>query len=238
MALFELLQKKGPARPHGISVPVGFEALADALRYQGAVIAATQEIGRHAAANGATLDDVLMDVALTYRAMPGPDEPPFEVVRALATSWADASLRYLHAVSCEDPLTGLSSLAHLRSKLTEIYRESDRSGSDVVPSHALVVVELDPEWRPESHFDKVLRLVDVAECIRRVYTGGESIGRLAPSRAVAVVRRDERLGASVTTLRALLEEWTEESGLNTRVWIEGLPASRESSDTLLDELAR
>ncbi|MEP6667490.1 MAG: hypothetical protein ABJA81_13670, partial [Nocardioidaceae bacterium] len=99
-------------------------------------------------------------------------------------------------------------------------------------------VELDPDWRPASHFDKVLRLVDIAECMRRVFTGGESVGRLAASRAVAVVRRDEQMGSNVTALRGLLQDWAADGGLATRVWIEGLPASRDASDVLLDELAR
>ena len=236
MVLFDLLQKKGNGRS-AMTTPTGFEPLADALRYNGAVIAAAQEIGRVAAGDGATLDDVLTDVALTYRSVTNAGEPAFEVVRAVSTAWADASLRFLHAVSCEDPLTGLASLAHLRSKILEGYREQTRRG-EASATHALVVVEVDPSWAPASHFDRVLRLVDVAECMRRVYTGDEAIGRLTTSRAAAVVRRDERLGANVTTLRNLLQDWQAEGGVATRVWIEGLPNTADAADVVLDELAR
>lgn len=237
MVLFDVLQKKGSSRPSTPSVPPGFEPMADALRYQGAVIAAAQEIGRQAAGDGASLDDVLTDVALTYQSVSGAGEPAFEVARAVSTAWADASLRFLHAVSCEDPLTGLASLAHLRSKILETYREQAKSGA-TTPSHAFVVVEIDPGWEPASHFDKMLRLVDIAECMRRVYTGDESIGRLTASRAVAVVRRDDRLGPSVAALRELLRDWHAEVGVATRVWIEGLPNGQQAADVVLDELAR
>lgn len=236
MVLFDLMQKKGSDRST-TKVPAGFEPLADALRYSGAVIAAAQEIGRQASGDGATLDDVLTDVSLTYRSVCGAGEPAFEVVRAVSTSWADASLRYLHAVSCEDPLTGLASMAHLRSKILEGYRGQARRGEQTA-THALVVVEVDASWAPASHFDRVLRLVDVAQCMRRVYTGDESIGRLSASRAAAVVRRDERLGSSVTALRGLLQDWQDEGGVATRVWIEGLPSASASADVVLDELAR
>jgi hypothetical protein len=236
MVLFDLLQKKGPGRS-AVTIPAGFEPLADALRYNGAVIAAAHEIGRLTAGDGASLDDVLTDVALTYQCVSGAGEPGFEVVRAVSTAWADASLRFLHSVSCEDPLTGLASLAHLRSKVLENYREQTRRG-ETTASHALVVVELDPSWVPASHFDRILRLVDVAEGMRRVYDGDETIGRLSVSRAAAVVRRDDRLGSSVTALRGLLTSWHDEGGVATKVWIEGLPATAESADVVLDELAR
>ena len=235
MVLFDLLQKKGSPRS-AVTIPAGFEPLADALRYNGAVIAAAHEIGRITAGDGATLDDVLTDVAITYQCVAS-GEPGFEVVRAVSTAWADASLRFLHAVSCEDPLTGLASLAHVRSKLLENYREQARCG-ETTASHALVVVELDPSWVPASHFDRVLRLVDIAECLRRVYDGDETIARLTVSRAAAVVRRDDRLGSSVTTLRSLLTDWHDEGGVATKVWIEGLPPAAESADVVLDELAR
>ncbi len=235
MVLFDLLQKKGSGGPV-VTVPPGFEPLADALRYNGAVIAAAQEIGRLSAGDGASLDDVLTDVAMTYQSVAGAGEPAFEVVRAVSTAWADASLRFLHAVSCEDPLTGLASLAHLRSKILEAYREQARRG-DTTTSHALVVVDIDPS-SAVSHFDKMLRLVAVADSMRRVYAGEESIGRLTTTRAAAVVRRDERLGSSVTALTELLQSWQDEGGVATKVWIEGLPNSPESADVVLDELAR
>jgi hypothetical protein len=146
-------------------------------------------------------------------------------------------LRFLHGVSCEDPLTGLASLAHLRSRVVDTYREQARVGAGA-STHALVVVEVLGGQPTASQFDKVLRLVDVAECLRMVYPGDETIGRLTPSRAAAVVRRDDRLGTSLTTLRELLADWQADGGVPSRVWIEGLPSTPESADIVLDELAR
>ena len=51
--------------------------------------------------------------------------PAFEAAEALSVAWSDATLEYLHDLSCEDPLTGLASLAHVRTRLDEIYREAE-----------------------------------------------------------------------------------------------------------------
>ena len=53
-------------------------------------------------------------------------------------------------LSCEDPLTGLASLAHLRTRLAEIYRGAELTTSAIAGSHALVVVELPASGEPPA----------------------------------------------------------------------------------------
>jgi hypothetical protein len=220
-------------------VPAGFEPLFDALEDDAPVLGVVEEIGRSAAAEGAALDDVLSSLAVTYRASGDiVNEPPFEVVRALAGAWADSSLRFLHSVSCEDPLTGLASLAHVRTRMSEVYRESDRLAVLPTSTHALLVVQMHWPDAVTTTFDRLLRLIDVAEMLRSVYTGDEVVGQVTGSRAVALVRRDETIGQSVSSLLALLQEWEQRTGVVTRLWIEGLPASQLAGEALLDELAR
>ena len=224
-------------------VPHRFEALLDALLHEGNVEAVCGEIGCAVASDGAALEECLEALRKTYAVAKG-QEPSFAACRALTISWSEASLQYLHALSCEDPLTGLTSLAHIRSRLAEIYREADREGSNVASSHALVVVEVcvRAEAAPElsHHFDRVLRIAGVAECVRAVYSGGETLGRLGQDRAVAVVRRDDGLGAALAVLRRLLEDWAahETAQPRTRVWVEALPVDNDAAGRLLDELAR
>jgi hypothetical protein len=219
-------------------VPAGYEPLFDALEDAAPLLGVVEELGRSAAAEGTALDDVLAGVAATYRASGDiVTEPPFEVVRALAGAWADSSLRFLHSVSCEDPLTGLASLAHVRTRMSEVYRESSRHGSVPTATHALLVVQL--HW-PDAvtTFDRLLRLIDVAEILRSVYTGDEVVGQLTGSRVVALVRRDNTIGNSVSSLLGLLQDWEQRTGVVTRLWIEGLPASQLAGEALLDVLAR
>src|SRR5262245_4520838 len=106
------------------TVPRGFDPVADALLDQGDVEAAAVETGRDLAADGVPLDEVLSDLEAIYAAA-GLGGPDFPVVRALSLSWTEVSLRYLHAQSCDDPLTGLASLPHLRSRLDEVYRDAE-----------------------------------------------------------------------------------------------------------------
>jgi GGDEF domain-containing protein len=167
-------------------------------------------------------------------------EPDVASVEALSVAWSEATLEFLHGLSCEDPLTGLASFAHLRARLDEMYREADQTGEAVSATHALVVVEMaaaDLRRRAQHQFTRALHLVQIARMVRAVFAGGETIGRLSPDRAVVVVRRLPQLGASVAMLRELLDD-LDLGATEVRVWIEGLPASPESATSLLDELSR
>jgi hypothetical protein len=220
-------------------VPAGFEPLFDALDDGGSLLGVVEEIGRSAAAEGIALDDVLANIAVTYQVIGEiVDEPPFEVVRAVAGAWADSSLRFLHSVSCEDPQTGHASLAHMRTRMSEVYRDTDRRGIVPTSSHALLVVQLHWPDTATTTFDRLLRLIDVAEILRSVYAGDEVVGQLTASRAAVLVRRDDTIGQSVSSLLGLLQEWEQRTGVVTRLWIEGLPATQLAGEALLDELAR
>jgi hypothetical protein len=213
-------------------------AIAEALRDGADVVPASDEVGRKLAADGVSLLEALDGLSALYRSIAG-GEPAFDAVRALSSSWAEASLVYLHSLSCEDPLTGLSSLSHLRSRLSELYREAEFRGTSVPQTHALVVVEpLNPPGT--SPFDRELRLVDVAECLRIVFYGGDVLGRVGSHRAAALVGREPNLPEQVETVRALITQWRLDTDVPqlARIWIEGLPNTDAMSGRVLDELAR
>jgi hypothetical protein len=224
-------------------LPLRFEAIAEALWLDGQpdadVIAACAVVGRDVARDGAALGEALSGLRTTYHLVRGCN-PAFEAAEALSVAWSDATLEYLHDLSCEDPLTGLASLAHVRTRLDEIYREAELTDVGVPGSHALVIVELCFRERtgvPGHHFTRALRLVQVTETIRAVWSGGQTIGRLGLDRAVAVVPRTVDLGTSVSLLRDFLGD-VDLGSADLRVWIEGLPGTAESASRLLDDLAR
>ncbi|MGH3476315.1 MAG: hypothetical protein ACRDQD_05700 [Nocardioidaceae bacterium] len=252
----DLVDRSTPSKPDESGsrpIPRGFEPVRDALLAGGDVQAAAVETGRDLAADGVALDELLSDLEATYAAV-GPAEPDYQVVRTLCVSWAEASLSYLHGLSCDDPLTGLASLPHLRSRLDEVYRDAERRGVRVQAECALVVVEADQVARradvgsepgsvPHSvtrRFGSALRMAEVADSLRAVFSGGETVARAGVHRAVALVRRHAELAAQVETLRVLLQSRSAASndGGEQRVWIEGLPSTHESASLLLDELAR
>jgi GGDEF domain-containing protein len=221
------------------ALPMRFEAVGEALVSDADVIAACAVVGRDVARDGAALGEALSGLRTTYQLVLE-EQPAFDATEALSVAWSDATLEYLHDLSCEDPLTGLASLAHVRTRLDEVYRESELTDVGVAGSHALVIVELcfrQPVGVPGHHFTRALRLVQVTEAMRAVYSGGQTLGRLGLDRAVAVVPRTVDLGTSVALLRDFLAD-LDLGDAEVRVWIEGLPSSAGSATRLLDELAR
>jgi hypothetical protein len=220
------------------AVPRRFEAVAEALAAHTDVVAACSVVGRDVVGDGAALAEALEDLRSTYRLVRG-TPPALRVVEALAVAWSEATLEYLHDLSCEDPLTGLGSLAHVRSRVGELYREADLSDLPVPGSHALVLVELRLGGRGDlmGPFTRAMRLAQVAEAMRAVFCGGQTLGRLGPDRAVALVARTPDLAVSVGLLRELLCD-LELDDTGVRVWVEGLPADPDATGGLLDELAR
>ena len=223
-------------------VPARYESLADALLLGNDVATVCTEIGSAVAQDGVSLHEAMDALRDTYAMCTG-EEPAYEAARSLALGWSEASLQYLHGLSCEDPLTGLASLAHVRSRLDEIYREAERRGYEVVTTYALVIVELIQQGHDgvaAHRFDRILEFAAAAECLRAVFSGGETLGRLGLHRAVAVVPRAAAVGGLVPTLRSLLAEWGSQAGasLAARVWIERLPANNDAAGRLLAELAR
>lgn len=261
MAMFStLVFRRGPASlasargtdlPERIrrELPMHFEAVGEAL-WLGAgetvlmastsdVIGACTVVGRDVARDGAALGEALSGLRTTYRLVLG-TPPDFEATEALSVAWSEATLAYLHDLSCEDPLTGLASLAHVRTRLDELYRDADLTDVPVSGSHALVVVELcfrGPTHVPGHTFTRALRLVQVTESLRAVWSGGQTLGRLGLDRAVAMVPRSTDLGLSVSLLRDFLSD-LDLGETDVRVWIEGLPGSAESARLLLGELVR
>ena len=222
-----------------LSLPLRFEAVAEALASGSDAAGACSVVGRDVARDGAALAEALSGLRRTYQLVLG-TTPTFEATEALSVAWSDATLEYLHDLSCEDPLTGLASLAHVRSRLGEIYREAELTDVQVSRSHALVIVELvfrSAFGEPGHHFTRAMRLVQVTEALRAVFSGGQTLGRLGLDRAVAIVPRTADLGVSVALLREFIAD-LDLGNADVRVWIEGLPTSPDSATLLLDDLAR
>jgi hypothetical protein len=235
------VQTPGRELPEAVrqALPMRFEAVGEALVSGTDATAACAVVGRDVARDGAALGEALSGLRTTFQLVLG-TQPGFEATEALSVAWSEATLQYLHDLSCEDPLTGLASLAHVRTRLSEIYREAELDDVSVQASHALVIVEMRLPGRgrtPDHHFTRAMRMVQITAAIRAVYAGGQTIGRLGLERAVAVVPRSADLGVSVALLRDFLAD-LDLGTADVRVWIEGLPVSPDSATRLLDDLAR
>ena len=213
------------------ALPPHFEAVGEALASGPGTVVACEVAGAVLARDGLSLAESLDGLATTTRLVRG-TEPDHETTRALAVAWSDAVLGYVHDQACDDPLTGLASLAHLRSRISEVYRGERRDGTPAGDSHALVVVSAAPG---RDVLTRAMQVATLGETTRAVFAGPETIGHVGPGRLVVLADRDARIGRRVGLLRRMLDGG---SLASARVWIEGLPDSDGAAGRLLDELAR
>jgi hypothetical protein len=220
-------------------LPARFAAVGERLAAGLDASAACAMVGREMARDGADLGEALDGLRTTCARVLG-GEPDFRAVRALSVAWSEETLGYLHQLSCENPLTGLASLAHLRARLSEVYRGAEHGKTSPATSHALVVLDLPALARPsawEAAFESTMRVVRLAEGARLAFPGGETICQASSSRVVVLAQRGDRLAARVGLLRDLVEDLAPDAG-RARVWIEGLPSTNHGAGLLLDEVAR
>jgi hypothetical protein len=242
-AQVEVAPGVGPVPDLQALVPARFEAVAERLAAGQDASVACSRVGRLTARDGADLGEALDGLRTTYARVQG-GEPGFRALRALCQAWSEETLGYLHQLSCEDPLTGLASLAHLRARLSEVHRGTEQGGESMTTSHALVVLDLPLPVMASAGtaagndpFEAALRLVRVARIARLVFPGEETICQASSRRLVVMVARDTRLARRVGLLRDLVEDLDPQPG-RARVWIEGLPSSEDGVALLLDEVAR
>jgi hypothetical protein len=214
-----------------------FEAVGEALAAGAMSVEACWVVGRAQAELGSSLGESLEGLRATTQLVAARD-PLFEESHALALAWSESVLGYLHGLSCADPLTGLSTHAHLRERIAELYRnavadsldalDTYDAASSVSRSHALVVTDAGGVLDPLA---AARRLTLLGQAARTVFSG-ETVGQVGHRKVVVVARRTENLAERVSLLRRMVTRQAE------RVWIEGLPGSDASAASLLDELAR
>lgn len=218
-------------------LPTRFEAVGEALASGRDAGVACALVGRELARDGADLGEALLALRSTCAQVLDQD-PDFETTHALSVAWGEETLGYLHQLSCEDPLTGLATLAHVRARLSEIYRGTEQAGGAASSAYALVVIDLGVVCADSTEFvfGQALRLARLTELARLVFPGSETIGVLRRTRLVVVTARTSRLGGLVAALRVLVVEAQPDARI--RVWIEGLPSRISAASVLLDELSR
>ena len=223
-----------PAQRGGL--PRHFEAVAEALAAQRDPAPACAVAGGTLAADGASLNEALSALRATYASL-GLGEPTFAAAEALSLAWSEETLAFIGEISCEDPLTGLASAAHLRARIAEVYRAARVGNVPVRRSHALLVVDLALRSArgPADPFDQALRVAGAAEVVRDGFPGGETLARVGRDKVVVLTRREPGLGPAVTALRSTLHE----AGVapEARLWIEGLPPDAAGAVKVLGGLA-
>lgn len=184
-------------------------------------------VGARAAQMGVPLHEVMDHVERAH----APDEPSFATVRAAALAWVEEALMHQVDTSCEHPLTTLSTVPHVRSRLGDVYRGAERDDVRAADAYALVVVEL-PRLDHGNELEQELRALEVAEAMRMVYAGDETIAQLSPRR-FAVLAVIERTDAVTVRLLAMMLEQVLGDDSQVRLWVEHLPSSPDGIATML-----
>ena len=213
---------------------------------------ALSNLGRARAEAGAGLDETLTDLAALHAVLTSPESSsgliatdpeaaPTPLVRATALAWADASSGELRNAEATENLTSLATQAYLRTRLGEVYRQAERDGSAVPETHSLLAVTLD--LSAVLGWSRLMAMVLVADVLREVFDGGESIALLGPSVAVVLAPRDTPFGD-----RALTAGWQVGERLaadpqlasTRRPWVrvEKLPPTLHEARALLHRISR
>ncbi|MDR7086383.1 hypothetical protein J2X11_001222 [Aeromicrobium panaciterrae] len=184
-------------------------------------------VGARAAQMGVPLHEVMDHVERAH----APEEPPFATVRAAALAWVEEALVHQVDASCEHPLTALSTVPHVRSRLGDVYRGAERDGTRAADGYALVVVEL-PRLDPGNELEQELRSLEVAEAMRMVYAGDETIAQLSPRRFAALAGIERTDAVTVRLLAMMLEQVLGDES-QARLWVEHLPSTSDGIATML-----
>jgi GGDEF domain-containing protein len=208
-------------------------------------------LGRARALAGSGLGETLQDVAALHAVLAVPDHSdgmvaadpdamPAKLLRITALAWSDVLVRQLAHTEASDGLTGLASAAYLRARLREIYREATATGVEVRSRYVLVVMS--PDLGNATGWSKLAAVVLLADVLRAVFDGGQTLASAGPAVMVVLAERDDRLSERVESARQLA---TDRLGVDPRlrelcppsVWLETLPSSHPAACRLIAELA-
>jgi hypothetical protein len=200
--------------------------------------AAVADLGRARAEAGVGLSEALDDLYSLYRVLPC-GKPPPDVLRRLAEAWVAAGMDPYRATTCEDPLSGLTSPAYLRTRLAEVYRDAERSATAAPDTHALLVVRTQPPAGSAAQrgWDWMTYRLTLGDVVRSAFPGGETFTALSASTTVGLVLRDPAtLPPMLRGLDHQLRRYR--TTRNARIWLERLPSGVGYAYQLLCDLER
>jgi hypothetical protein len=226
----------GWATPGGWWTPA-IDAVVEAVLDDGDYRSACAELARQRALRGCSLAETIDDIGALFAAA-RLGTPPYEITRAVALAWAEAAQASIEAAGCVNATTGLGTAAHVEARLAEMYAEGRKYGYSPSETHSLVVVELSAVGQIGDPWDDALRISDVAECLRTVFDGGQTMGLTGPGRVVVIVPRAADLPRTIDGVRRMLHQWRRVGvgSPGALIWVESLPVGQVAAERLLSTL--
>ncbi len=225
----------GWAFPSDWYVPA-VDAVCEAIVADSDPWAAAERLGRSRAAAGVSLAEALVDVDGLATLVAGRYTDLLR--RAVSLGWADGMTAPPSTV--EEPLTGLVTPDYLRVRLGEVYRAMEVGGTCAARESALVVARLDLDG--QSGWQRTLPMILVADAMRLIFDGGQTLALLGESVAVALCERDAVLDRRARLLCSMVtSSIARDSQLvvpGPVVWVESLPERYGAALDLIAELGR
>jgi hypothetical protein len=212
------------------------DAVADAiLGDSGDARTACESLGRHRAASGVFLDEARADLMVAGMVAGLSSATTAELVDGLTLGWVDRTLDTFFTSACVDPVTELATLPYLMTRLSELYASGAARRVPVGDEYAFVVVRV---LMASDLMQSELQMAVVQGTLLAAFHAGETLARIGPSSAVAVVARAEpALGESLRVLRSELENARLADRVRrNRMWLERLPRERDSLPGLIRQL--
>ncbi len=192
---------------------------------------AVTELGSARGVAGFDLRETASDLDALAEVLPADEAQVADRATVAALSaWADAFIDRVHPPACVDAMTGLVTLAYLRVRLTEVYRECDARRARPSDTYALVVTG--PATRAPSPLARMAARLRAGRCIRDWFPGGESACHLDDARVAILSPQHEHLDGQANGLAMDLAGEGPAHFL-----IEPLPEDLESAQLRLDQLA-
>jgi hypothetical protein len=186
-------------------------------------------LGRARAKAGVGIAAAIADLAALYAVLDG-GSPPLHLVSSIAEGWAEEGLARESHGHCEDPLTGLTTVPYLRTRLAELYREADQLGISPAHTHRLIVISSLPRADPWHRMAGAIRL---GHDLRAAFPGGDTLSQVpGPGAGIALVQVRWDLPSRYTDLRHAMQVTC---GTQTRII--PLPARLSEALRLVEDLA-
>lgn len=190
-------------------------------------------LGRARAAQGVGAAEAVTDLFAFFGALGLP--APAQLVAAFVETWAEFAEGCEPGISCVDPGTGLSTWAHFRARIYELYAEDDAAAATArivamvrLPAGTASVNSL--SWNVQALVGQ--EVLDAFEGSPAVLSHtGATIAALVPR----VHGTFSRLQDAATRLDRVLGA---ESGRGCRLDVEPLPRASDGISRLLDSLRR
>jgi hypothetical protein len=212
------------------------DAVAEAIvGASGAARAACETLGNHRAASGVFLDEARADVMIAGRVAGLSSASTAVLVDGLTLGWVDRTLDTFFTSACVDPMTELATLPYLMTRLSELYASASARGVDIADEHAFVVVQV---LAAADVMQSEMQMIIIQGALRGAFGAGETLARIGPNTAVAVVSRAEpALRDALGWLRIVLNQARSADQIRRhRMWLERLPRQRDHLPSLIRQL--